>query len=631
MCRLLQWYLQQTDFWVITGKKEMKSVLKRFSALTLAAGLLLGLAACGGLEGSEGETHRIGNWVKIDPDTQQVVEIGPAGAVGSAEAESGQSLDSTSGEEDVSAVTPNGEIYILCTSDVHCGVDQGFGYAGLWQVRRQLEAQGYETILVDDGDAIQGEPIGTISKGQAILDLMNAMEYDVAIPGNHEFDYGMDTFLNLVSQADFPYISSNFTYREEPVFPPYVVLEAAGHKIGFVGVTTPTTMTSSTPSSFQDENGEFVYGFLQDESGEKVYAAVQSAVDAARSAGAELVYCLGHLGNEAECGPWTYAEVIANTNGIDVFLDGHSHDTDQVLMKNKDGVEVYRCAVGTKLSCIGYSHISSAGEVMETGIWSWPNATSMPELLNLQNEMCDLVDSALQELDAELESVVGHTDVELTIYDPAEKDASGNPIRMVRRGETNLGDLCADAYRHVMGADVAILNGGAIRVCIEKGDITYSDIIKVHPFGNSVSVVEVTGQQILDALEWGVKSAPGESGGFLQVSGISFDVNTGIDSPCIWDENSMYQGIHAGARRVSNVKVGEEPLDPNKTYTLASVDYLLKKHGDGYTMFDGCSYLQDGTMLDNQVLIKYIVDQLGGNVDEEYADLYGQGRIRFTE
>ena len=524
----------------------------------------------------------------------------------------------------------NGDIYILFTSDVHCGIDKGFGYAGLQQVRDTLEAQGYETILVDDGDAIQGEPIGTLSEGEAIIDLMNDLKYDVAIPGNHEFDYGMPRFLELVEKADFPYISCNFTYLDELVFEPYIIKEAAGKKIGFVGVTTPLTITASTPVYFQDENGEYVYGFMSDDTGERVYQAVQSAVDAAREEGADYVYVIGHMGNGAEFKPWTYADVISHTDGIDVFLDGHSHDTDQVIMKNKDGEDVPRSAVGTKMACIGYSHISAEGDIVETGIWSWPNKTSAPELLDIHNEIRDRVDEAQQELAEELDKVVASTAVTLTINDPEAVDSSGNPVRMIRRAETNLGDLCADAARDQSGADIAFVNGGSIRVSIEKGDITFGNILAVHPFGSMLCVLEVTGQQILDALEWSCRSVPDENGGFNQVSGLTFEINSAIDSPCKADKDGMCTGIE-GERRVQNVMVGGEALDPEKTYTLAGYDYQLRQQGDGYTAYDGAPVLQDNVKLDNQVLIDYIVDTLGGNVGGEYAAPYGEGRITILE
>ena len=521
------------------------------------------------------------------------------------------------------------DIVILFTSDVHCGIDQGFGYAGLEQIRDGLVAQGNVVILVDDGDSIQGEPIGTMTKGEALIDLMNAAGYEIAIPGNHEFDYGMDQFLSLTEKAKFQYISCNFNKEGELVFEPYVIKELGGAKVAFVGVTTPKTLTSSTPKYFQNEKGEFVYGFFQDETGEGVYKAVQKAVDDARADGAEYVIVLGHMGNEEESRPWTYADVIENTTGIDAFLDGHSHDTEQVTMKNKDGEDVIRSACGTKLACVGYCRIAGDGKIT-AGVYKWNNDTSAPELLGITNDMSKAVDKASNALNEKLKEVVATTQVKLTINDPEAVDENGKPIRMVRRAETNLGDLCADAYRAQSGADIAFVNGGGVRVNIEAGDITLNDILKVHPFGNAMCVIEVTGQQILDALEWGARAVPGENGGFLQVSGLTYEIHTYIESPCKQDENTLFAGIE-GERRVQNVLVNGKPIDPKATYTLASHDYMLLNQGDGYSMFGGCKLLQDRVKLDNQVLIDYIVDTLGGTVGEQYDNPYGEGRIVIVE
>ena len=524
----------------------------------------------------------------------------------------------------------DGRICILYTSDIHCGVDQGFGLAGLAQIRQALEDQGYTTILVDDGDAVQGEALGTITKGEAMIKLMNALKYDVVIPGNHEFDYGMDQFLELTKKADFPYISCNFNKQGELVFKPYVIIEAAGRKIGFVGVTTPETITSSTPSNFQDEKGNYIYGFLQDEDGSALYAAVQKAVDDARAEGAELIYVMGHMGYYGSSTPYSYEDVIRNTTGIDVFFDGHSHDSEQVVMKNKEGKEVVRSACGTKLSSIGYSFISADGKIEKTDIWSWNNDVCAQELFGLDNYAAKAVDTANAEIEELLGKVVARTDVELTINDPVEKDSSGKPIRMVRRAETNLGDLCADALRAAGKADVALLNGGGVRTNIAKGDITYGDIISVFPFGNELCVVEASGQQILDALEWGAKGIPGEFGGFLQVSGISFTIDPSVPSPCLSSTNGMFSGIE-GSRRVSNVKVGDKPLDPKATYTVAGLNYLLLENGDGHTAFDGCKLLLDKVKTDNLVLIDYIVDVFGSGQGARYADPYGDGRIEIKQ
>ena len=573
---------------------------KRITALLLAAVMLLALAACGNVAGNK-------------------EAAGPAettGAIGSAEA--------TAEEPEAEK---NGGVCILYTSDVHCGIDRGFGYAGLQQIRSSLEAQGYATLLVDDGDAIQGEAIGTVTRGEAMVGLMNAVGYDVAIPGNHEFDYGMDRFLSLAEQADFPYISCNFNREGELLFPPYVIKEAAGMKIGFVGVTTPETLTTSTPKYFQNEEGEYIYGFLQDADGSALYEAVQKAVDGARADGADYVYVMGHLGNEAECSPWTYADVISHTSGIDVFFDGHSHDTDQVVMKNKDGQDVVRTACGTKLSGIGYSFISPEEGITDTDIWTWNNEIAAPELLNIRNGAREKVDEALAELEEQMGGVIAHSSVTLTINDPEARDEAGNPIRIIRRAETNLGDFCADAFRQQSGADIALIGGGGIRVDLEKGDVTYADILRVNPFGNYLCVIEATGQQILDALEWGVKAAPEQFGCFLQVSGLTYEFDVSVPSGCTEDENSMMSGIE-GARRVSGVTVGGQPLDPAKTYTVAGTNYTLLNNGDGLTAFDGAPVLQDGVKLDSQVLIDYISEALGGEIGAEYADPYGQGRIR---
>lgn len=517
------------------------------------------------------------------------------------------------------------DVVVLFTSDVHCGIDQGFGYAGLVAMRDALMENNH-VALVDNGDSIQGEPVGTMTTGEALVDLMNTVGYDVAIPGNHEFDYGMERFLELTEKANFPYISSNFNKEGELVFAPYIIKEYDGVKLAFVGVTTPKTITSSTPKYFQDENGEFIYGFMQDDSGEKLYAAVQTAVDAARGEGASYVVVMGHMGNEATSAPYTYADVIANTTGIDAFLDGHSHDTDQVTMLNKDGQEVLRSACGTKLAGIGYLRISADDGSLACGLYTWNNDVSVPELLGIQNDASAAVAVATDVLNEKLSEVVANAAVDLTITDPEAKDENGTPIRIIRNAETNLGDLCADAYLDQSGAQIAFVNGGGIRQSIAAGDITLNNILKVHPYGNALCVVEATGQQVLDALEWGSRNVPGENGGFLQVAGLTYEIHTYIESTCTADENGLFTGV-SGEYRVKNVKVAGENLVPDQVYTVASHDYMLKNSGDGFTMFKDCNLLQDSVKLDNQVLIDYITGTLEGVVGAQYAEPYGEGRI----
>lgn len=518
-----------------------------------------------------------------------------------------------------------GDVVILYTGDIHCGINQGFGYAGLQAIRKYLISQGNDVILVDVGDNIQGEPVGTLSKGEIPLELMNAMQYDIAIPGNHEFDYGMEQFLSLAAKAKFPYISCNFNKEGELVFDPYIIKEAGGTKIGFVGVCTPEALTDSTPKFFQDSEGNFIYGFMQDETGKTLYGAVQASVDAARAEGAEYIIVLGHLGNSAESSPYNYADVISHVSGIDVLLDGHSHDTEQVIMKDKDGSDVVRSASGTKLANIGWCRISADG-VVTAGLYTWINGTAAPALLGLNNGMSRAVDKALSKLDRELTNVIAKAQVDLTIFDPEAVDSSKNPIRMVRSAETNLGDLCADAFRDQSGADVAMISGGGIRSSIPAGDITYNDILRVNPFGNEMYVIEATGQQILDALEWGARVIPGENGGFLQVSGMSYEIHSYLENPCTEDENGFFAGI-SGERRVQNVRIGDKPIDPEARYSVAGINYTLLNHGDGFTMFDGATVLKSRVKLDNQVLIDYISGTLGGVVGGQYESLTGQDRI----
>ena len=530
--------------------------------------------------------------------------------------------------EEAAAPALQKNLVILFTSDVHCGIDQGWGYAGVYAIKEGL-AKWNHVLLVDNGDAIQGEPVGTLTKGEAITDIMNQVGYDIAIPGNHEFDYGMDRFLALAEKANFPYISCNFNKEGELVFDPYIIKEFDGVKIAFVGATTPMTLRSSTPKYFMDENGNFIYGFLQDETGESLYAAIQKAVDDARAEGASYVFLMAHLGNEAECAPWMYSDVISHTSGITAVLDGHSHDTDKVVMKDKDGEEVLRLGCGTKLGAVGAVTILTDGSI-DGGLLSWGSSIiSAADLMGLVNPGSDAVAAAKTELDAKLQEVVAKTAVELYINDPVEKTEEGKPIRIIRRAETNLGDLCADAYRDQGGGtDIAFVNGGGIRVQLKAGDLTLNNILSVHPFGNALTVIEVTGQQVLDALEWSVHSLPGEFGGFDQVSGLTFEVDATIPTPCVENDSKMFDHVDESmTRRVRNVLVGGEPIDPEKIYTLASHDYQLLNNGDGYTMFAGCKVLQESVKLDNQVLIDYIMETLGGVVSEGYENPYGQGRI----
>ena len=526
------------------------------------------------------------------------------------------------------AETPADErdLIILFTSDVHCGIDQGWGYAGVYAMKENL-SRDYNVLLVDNGDAIAGEPVGLLTRGDAIIDIMNSMGYDAAIPGNHEFDFGIEQFLSLTKKANFPYLSCNFNKEGELVFEPWLLKEIGGMKIGFVGVTTPDTIRSSIPHYFQDENGNFIYGFLSDETGEAVYNAVQQSVDAVRAAGADYVVVLGHMGNSHNYEPWMYSDVISHCSGIDAWLDGHTHDLDQVIMKDKDGREVVRSGCGTKLAQIGALHITRDGKI-SSELFSWNSSVPAPALLGLDNPAARAVSAAADDINASLTETAAVTEVDLHMINPEIRDYADRPLRIIRIGESNLGNLVADAFLAESNADIAFMGGGCICADMTRGDITFQNILKTLPYASYYTVIEATGRQVLDALEWSVNRLPNAFGGFAQVAGVTFEYDSTIETPCVKDERGFFDHVdETKERRVRNVLVAGKPIDPDATYKLASVEYYLLNNGDGYTMFDGDKVLQTGEKFDCEVFYDYILNNLGGHIGKGYEEMYGEGRI----
>ena len=522
----------------------------------------------------------------------------------------------------------NDEIAVLYTNDVHCTSDDGMSYAAIAQYKSEMEEiYGSNNVtLVDVGDAIQGGVLGAMSNGSWIIDIMNEVGYDLAVPGNHEFDFGVDTFMDIVkNQAQFPYISCNFLNSEgNMLLDGYKIVSYGEIDVAYVGISTPETITKATPIYFQDENGQYIYDFCRGDNGAELYEQVQKNVDEARNNGADYVIALGHLGEEPQSSPWMSTEVIANTRGIDALIDGHSHTVEpSKTVKNADGEDVLLTQTGTKAQYIGKLVIESDGTMSSELI----ELSGVSGSSDLYNYVKTVVEGIQAQYMSKTEQVVAKSDVDLLMKDPV------TGYYTVRFEETNLGDLCADAYRIMLDADIGWVNGGGVRENILSGDITYGDIIAVHPFGNMICLAEVSGQQILDALELGSMLAGEDAdGGFLQVSGIKYTINTAIKSSVQLDNEGNFVSV-AGDRRVSDVQVlnketGEyEPINPAETYTLATHNYMLKNGGDGYTMFgkDNINILKDEVMVDSEVLINYIADVLGGVVSEEYAQ--PQGRI----
>lgn len=527
---------------------------------------------------------------------------------------------------------PDEDIVILYTNDVHCGIEDGIGYAGLAALKKDMQKESPYVTLVDNGDAVQGTLIGTISKGSYIVDIMNELGYEYAAIGNHEFDYGMDVLDGLIAKSRAEYLVCNIEFSgKNKTFldrtAPYAIKSYGDYKVAFIGVTTPNSITTSTPAFFQ-EDGEFVYDLGKTPTGVKLYRKVQDTVNAARQNGADLVVLLSHLGTDEGDAPCNSLSLIANTVGIDVVLDGHSHSViAQDIVKNKYGMDVILTSTGTKLANVGKMVISKDGKVSTSLIGTGDYAKK-------DEAMTKFISGIKGKYETEVLRVVAKSDVALKIA-----DASG--VRMVRNSETAIGNLCADAYRAVAQADIGMVNGGGVRANLPLGDITYADIINVHPFGNMLCKVNATGQQILDCLEFACRNtksvykegtkAVGESGGFQSVSGLKFTLDTSIPSSVTTDNNGMFSGV-TGARRVKDVVVLKDgkwvPIDPKANYTVASHNYMLKDGGDGFNMFQGDELLIDCGMIDNQVLMTYIVDILEGNLKDKYSSTEGRITIK---
>ncbi len=511
----------------------------------------------------------------------------------------------------------SGDIVILYTNDIHCGIDENIGFDGLSAFKKELEQEGNAVILADAGDEVQGGILGTLSKGESIVNLMNEVGYDVAVPGNHDFDYGFEQFLKLKDQADFPYVCANLVdlKKLDTVLPPYTIIPAGGLNIAFVGATTPSTITTSSPSYFQNDKGEFIYGFMQSKDSVPFYESIQLAVDGAKKAGADYTILLSHLGIKEEASPFMSTELIQNTTGIDAVLDGHSHSiVEMEKVKNKDGADVLLTQTGTRLQAVGKLTISRSGD-MKTEL--------ITEYDKKDTSITAAIEKEYSEHGENLNRVIAAVDFELPTT------TSDGKTQLPRIRETNIGDFAADAYRYALDTEIGIINGGGIRASIPPGEITFKDLLTVFPFCNRVCKRMVSGKELLDALEYSVSFAPEEFGGFLQVSGITFDADLSVPSRVNTDDNGMFIGYDGDERRVSNVKVNGEPLDPDRSYSVASIDYLLLNNGNGYTMFTG-EAVDPGRYVDDIQAVSEYAESMNGKISEKYADPNGQGRIRFT-
>ena len=503
------------------------------------------------------------------------------------------------------------DVTILYTNDVHTYIDKQspkLTYAAIADLKQSYQNAGKDVLLVDAGDHVQGTAYGSMDEGASIIKLMNAAGYDVATPGNHEFDYGMDRAKAIMKEADFPYLSCNWVDLRTGlrVLPSVKVFVRGGRRIAFVGVTTPETFTKSTPAYFMDKaQRKYIYDIQGGEDGKKLYDAVQKAIDKAKVL-ADVVIGLGHLGVDPSSSPWTSEEVIAHTSGFDAFIDGHSH----TVMENKQvqdasGKAVTLTQTGSYFANVGEMTIAADGTITTKLI---PTHEGMDATIAaMQTSWVNTVDDMLGEKIA-----VGDSD--FYVSDPA----TGK--RRIRSAETNLGDFVADGiyayFNEVekLHCDLAIMNGGGIRADVPAGDWTFKTCKQVSPFGNVACLMSVTGKQIQDALEFAARFAGEggkENGGFLQVAGATYEIHTDIPNTVQTDEKNVWIGSATGTPRVQNVKIYDKasgsylPLDPGATYALAGMNYTLRNLGDGFAMFDGAELIKDYVSEDYLVMATY--------------------------
>ena len=545
------------------------------------------------------------------------------------------------------------DVTILYTNDVHTYIDNKSPkptYAAIAALKKSIEDTGRDVLLVDAGDHIQGTAYGSMDDGATIIELMNEAGYDLATPGNHEFDYGMARAKAVLREADFPYVSCNWVDLRTGfnVLPSVKFFFVGGRKIAFVGVTTPETFTKSTPAYFMnDAQTKYIYDILGGEDGQKLYDAVQEAIDKAEFWGADTIIGLGHLGVDPSSSPWTSEEVIAHTHGFTAFIDGHSH----TVMANKQVIDASGKAVtltqtGSYFKNIGKMTVGADGTITTELIDTYEGLDAA--VAATASNWISAVDDMLGE-----EIAVG--DTKFYINDPA----TGK--RRIRSGETNLGDFVADGiYTYFneieeLHCDVAIMNGGGIRTDVEAGPWSFKTCKTVSPFGNVACLMSVTGQQIQDALEFGARFAGAEgkeNGGFLQVAGARYTIHPMIPNTVQTNDKNVWTGS-AATPRVSNVEIYDkttgtyQPLDPNATYALAGMNYTLRNLGDGFAMFDGATLIKDYVSEDYLVMSSYAA--MFGGVDANglphlasanspladypgyllnYEDPYGAGRIQ---
>lgn len=513
---------------------------------------------------------------------------------------------------DTAKTAPTKPIIILYDNDVHCETS---GYPAIAGLRDAIKASDTAyTALVSSGDFLQGGTIGSISQGEHIVKMLNSSGYDAIGLGNHEFDYRTPRLLELAKQIEPAIVSANFTDMQgKRIFKPYIIKQFGDKKIAFLGIVTTSAMLSESYSFF-DEDGNQLYDLHPND----IVKYVQDAVDSARSEGANYVIALSHMGEEPLKGVLTSQDLVAKTTGINVVLDGHSHSTiEQNWVINAKGDSILVTQTGTKFQNIGKLDITPDGK-FRTSLVPIENISTISARAKATFDSIQNISSAV------LDRKISNTEFALTINDE-------NGKRAIRNQETNLGNLVADALRFTTKAQVSFVNAGGIRAGIEAGDITYRNILDALPYSNDISLLQVTGQQIMDFLEVSSAYTPNEFGGFLQVSGFRYTIDTSITNTITID-TSDYSLKIVGKRRVQNIEIEKRngsftPIEPKTNYIVCTSNYLARESSENRVL-NKAPFLGEKIMTDTDAFIKYLSEKLEGKIPEQYREKQGRIRIR---
>ena len=515
------------------------------------------------------------------------------------------------------------DIIILHTNDVHCGVQDTIGYDGLMLYKKQLLKKYNNVILVDAGDHVQGGIMGLVTNGESIIEIMNKLEYDAVTLGNHEFDYGITQLETLEKLLNCSYISANYCYRKNKtsIYPPYKIIEKGNKKIGFIGIATPDTLIRTYLITLVDDSGETIYDFLHQNNNKELYERIQKLVEELKKENVDYIIIIGHFGKDGISSiENTSVNLLKNIKNVDAFIDGHTHQLYSYASLDKDGKNITLVQTGTKLANIGILTIHENGAISHKNINEVPyephlenetlNITRNNKVRYVDKEMNEFINNLFDSFSDKLNIKIGEIDFNLRVESTSKIE------------ENAFCNFLSDSFREFGEADISIVNLGEIRSDIKKGNITYKDVLNSIPFSNDIFVKEIPGKNILEALEYGVRAIPLTTIRVPQVSGITYKVDTSINSSVIMDENGSFERIE-GENRVYDVKINGEKLLINKNYTISTINYLLEG-GSGFSMLKNLETTKISIGVDNEIFLKYLRDNLGGIVPLRYKESEGR-------